>query len=125
MFAASILPLSTSYTICEAFGWESSVNKKFSEAPQFYGIYCFIVLLSGLFILMPNLPLIPIMFISQVLNGLVLPVVLIFMIRLVNDRKIMKDHTNGIILNTFSWLAVLTLIVLSGVMLFLLITGVS
>ena len=125
MFAASILPLSTSYTICEAFGWESSVNRKFSEAPQFYGIYCFIVLLSGLLILLPNLPLIPIMFVSQVLNGLVLPVVLIFMIRLINDPKIMKDHTNGFFLNIISWLAILALVGLSAVMLFILLVGIN
>jgi Mn2+/Fe2+ NRAMP family transporter len=123
MFAASILPLSTSYTVCEAFGWESSVNKKFSEAPQFYGIYCFVILLSGLFILMPGLPLVPIMFISQVLNGLVLPVVLVFMIRLINDPTLMKEHTNGLFLNVVSWVAILVLFSLSAAMLFFLIMG--
>lgn len=75
MFAAAILPLSTAYTVCEAFGWESSLDKKFSEAPQFYGLYCFIIFFSGLIILIPNAPLITIMFFSQVLNGLVLPIV--------------------------------------------------
>ena len=75
MFAAAILPLSTAYTVCEAFGWESSLDKKFSEAPQFYGLYCFIIFFSGLIILIPSAPLITIMFFSQVLNGLVLPIV--------------------------------------------------
>ena len=82
------------------------------------------MLLSGLCILMPNLPLIPIMFISQVLNGLVLPVVLIFMIRLVNDRKIMKGHTNGLFLNMVNWFAILLLAGLSAVMFFIFIVGI-
>ncbi|MFC1836990.1 NRAMP family divalent metal transporter [Thermodesulfobacteriota bacterium] len=113
MFAASILPLSTAYTVCEAFGWESSLDKNFSQAPQFYGFYCFIVLISGLLILIPSLPLVPIMFISQVLNGVALPVVLVFMVLLINDPGVMKEHANGPILNTASWLAVFVLIGLS------------
>ncbi|MBM3298909.1 MAG: Nramp family divalent metal transporter [Deltaproteobacteria bacterium] len=122
MFAASILPLSTAYTVCEAFGWESSLDKKFSEAPQFYGLYCFTIFLAGLLILPPGLPLVSIMFVSQVLNGLVLPVVLIFMILLVNDRAVMRDHTNGPVLNLVSWAAVVALIALDGVMLWSTIT---
>ncbi len=125
MFAASILPLSTSYTVCESFGWESSLDKKFSEAPQFYGIYCSIVILSGLFILAPNLPLVPIMFVSQVLNGLVLPVVLVIMMRLVNDPRIMKEHTNGFLLNLISWLSIFVLMGLSFIMIFFAIAGWS
>ncbi len=123
MFAASILPLSTSYTICESFGWESSLDKKFSEAPQFYGIYCSVVILSGLFILVPNLPLVPIMFVSQVLNGLVLPVVLVIMMRLINDPAIMKEHTNGLFLNVICWLSILVLIGLSLATLAFMIVG--
>ena len=117
MFAASILPLSTAYTVSEAFGWESSLDKKFSEAPQFYGLYCFILFISGLFILAPNLPLVPIMFISQVLNGVALPVVLVFVFIMINDKTVMKDYTNGLTLNIFSWLAVAVLIALSASML--------
>lgn len=124
MFAASILPLSTAYTVCEAFGWESSLDKKFSEAPQFYGFYCFIILISGTFILAPNLPLVPIMFISQVLNGVALPVVLIFMIRLVNDPTVMKGHTNGFLLNGVSWLALVLLAFLSVAMVLFMIRGI-
>jgi Mn2+/Fe2+ NRAMP family transporter len=124
MFAASILPLSTAYTVCEAFGWESSLDKKFSEAPQFYGFYCFIVLISGIFILAPNLPLVPIMFISQVLNGVALPVVLLFMIRLINDPTIMKGHTNGFFLNGISWLALAVLALLSVAMVLFMLQGI-
>lgn len=103
MFSAAILPISTSYTVCEAFGWESSLDKKFSEAPQFYGLYCFIILFSGLLILAPNLPLVSIMYVSQVINGLVLPIVLIFMVILISDRSIMLQHANGVIMNIVSW----------------------
>ncbi len=125
MFAASILPLSTSYTVCEAFGWESSLDKKFSEAPQFYALYCFIVLLAGLFILIPSLPLVPIMFISQVLNGVTLPVVLVFMFLLINDPTVMKEHTNGLFLNLISWFALAVLVVLSVAMLVFMFSGLS
>lgn len=110
MFAAAILPISTAYTVCEAFGWESSLDRKFSEAPQFYGLYCFIIFFGGLVILAPGLPLISIMYVSQVINGLVLPVVLVFMLWLVNDRTIMREHTNGIVLNVISWATVAVLV---------------
>lgn len=116
MFAAAILPLSTAYTVCEAFGWESSLDKKFSEAPQFYGLYCFTIFFSGLLILIPNLPLISIMFVSQVINGLVLPIVLIFMILLINDPSVMRGRTNGPVSNAISWASVVVLIGLSAAM---------
>lgn len=123
VFSASILPLSTAYTVCEAFGWESSLDQKFSEAPQFYTLYCFMVLFSGLVILAPNLPLVTIMFISQVLNGVVLPAVLIFMIFLTNDPKVMKEHTNGWFLNMVSWASFVILVVLSSAMIVFTLTG--
>ncbi len=118
MFAAAILPLSTAYTVCEAFGWESSLDKKFSEAPQFYSLYCFIIFFSGLIILAPNAPLVTIMFVSQVINGLVLPVILFFMLLLVNDPKVMRVHRNGPVLNVVSWATVLFLVALSAVTVF-------
>jgi len=113
MFAAAILPLSTSYTVCEAFGWESSLDKKFSEAPQFYGLYCFIIFFSGSIILIPNAPLVTIMFVSQVINGLVLPAVLFFMLLLINDARVMREHKNGPVLNVICWVTVLVLAALS------------
>jgi NRAMP (natural resistance-associated macrophage protein)-like metal ion transporter len=116
LFAASILPLSTAYTICEAFGWESSLNRKFAEAPQFYGLYSIMIILGAGVILFPDVPLIPIMFYSQVLNGSLLPFILIFMLLLINDRKIMGDYTNGWTLNLVSLLTILLLILLSGAM---------
>ena len=116
LFAASILPLSTAYTICEAFGWEASVNRKFGEAPQFYGLYSLMIFLGMAVILFPDVPLISIMFYSQVINGIVLPFVLIFMLILVNDRRIMKNYTNSRIMNLFSLVTILALIFLSAAM---------
>jgi len=116
LFAASILPLSTAYTICEAFGWESSVNRKFAEAPQFYGLYSVMIILGAAVILFPDLPLIPIMFYSQVINGLLLPVILIFMLILVNDRKILGKYTNGWALNLISFSIIAVIMILSGTM---------
>ena len=118
LFAASILPISTAYTICEAFGWESSLNRKFLEAPQFYGLYSLMIFLSAGIILLPDMPLIGIMFYSQVINGAILPVILIFMLLLVNDRRIMGKYVNGRLMNCISWLTVAVLSVLSLALIF-------
>ncbi len=116
LFAASILPLSTAYTICEAFGWESSLNHRFTGAPQFYGLYSLMIFLGAGIILMPDIPLISIMFYSQVLNGILLPFVLIFMLLLINDRQIMGEYTNGPVMNIITWSTAIALIFLSGAM---------
>ena len=113
LFAASILPLSTAYTICEAFGWESSLNTKFVEAPQFYGLYSLMIFLGAGFILLPNVPLIAIMYYSQVINGILLPFILIFMLLLINDKRIMGDFVNSRLMNIVSWATVVILNVLS------------
>ncbi|MCK9197588.1 MAG: Nramp family divalent metal transporter [Syntrophales bacterium] len=116
LFAASILPLSTAYTICEAFGWESSVNHKFTEAPQFYWLYSLMIFLGAAIILFPNMPLVAIMYYSQVINGMLLPFILIFMLLLINDRRIMGDYVNGKLMNIVTWLTVGVLILLSVAM---------
>ena len=113
LFAASILPLSTAYTICEAFGWESSLNTKFVEAPQFYGLYSLMIFLGAGIILLPNVPLIAIMYYSQVINGILLPFILIFMLLLINDKRIMGDYVNSRLMNIVSWATVIILIGLS------------
>jgi len=110
LFAASILPLSTAYLICEGLGWEVGIDKKFVEAPQFYGFYSIIIFLGAGIILFPNFPLIPIMYFSQVLNGMVLPFVLIFMLLLINDKKLMMNHTNGPIFNVIAWVTSIAMI---------------
>jgi NRAMP (natural resistance-associated macrophage protein)-like metal ion transporter len=118
LFAASILPLSTTYLICEGLGWEVGIDKKFVEAPQFYGFYSLIIFLGAGIVLYPNFPLIPIMYFSQVINGMVLPFILIFMLLLINDKKLMGEHTNGPLFNAITWI---TTIVMIGFTLLLLI----
>ena len=113
LFAASILPLYTAYVVCEGMGWEEGVNKKFSEAPQFYGLYSLLIFLGAGVVLWPRIPLIPIMFISQVINGIVLPVILIFVLILINNKKIMGNYTNKKTFNVLAWLVVVLLIILS------------
>ncbi len=115
LFAASILPLSTTYLICEGLGWETGIDKKFTEAPQFYGFYSLLIFLGAGVILYPDLPLIRIMYLSQVINGMVLPFVLIFMLLLINDKKLMMEHTNGLIFNTIAWVTSIMLIVFTFV----------
>jgi NRAMP (natural resistance-associated macrophage protein)-like metal ion transporter len=118
LFAASILPLSTAYTVCEAFGWESSVDCKFEEAPQFYTLYSLMIVLGAGVVMIPGAPLIPIMYFSQVLNGLVLPIILFLMIRLINDRSVMNDMVNGTLTNVLTWCSALILSFLSIVTVF-------
>ncbi len=96
VFAASILPLSTSYTICEGLGWESGVDKNFDEARQFYVLYTALIVIGAGVDALPGISLLGIMYVSQVVNGLLLPIVLIFMLVLVNDKSIMGDHTNSL-----------------------------
>jgi NRAMP (natural resistance-associated macrophage protein)-like metal ion transporter len=113
LFAASILPLSTAYTVCEAFGWESSVDCKFEEAPQFYILYSLMIVLGAGLVMIPNVPLIPIMYFSQVLNGVVLPIILFFMIRLINDPSVMGEHVNGRFANILTWVTAAVFSILS------------
>jgi len=117
LFAASILPLSTAYSICEGMGWEAGVNKDFREAPQFMGLYTGLIVLGAALILIPGAPLIWIMLVSQVINGILLPFVLIFILLLVNNGELMGSHVNGRLYNGFSWLTVLILIVLTLILL--------
>jgi NRAMP (natural resistance-associated macrophage protein)-like metal ion transporter len=99
VFAASILPLSTSYTICEGLGWESGINKSFDEARQFYILYTALIVVGAGMILFPGISLLGIMYVSQVVNGLLLPVVILFMLRLINDKQIMGAYTNSFLYN--------------------------
>lgn len=116
LFGACILPLSTAYYICEGMGWESGVNKDFEQAPQFFWLFTIIIAISAGLILIPNAPLMTIMFISQVVNGAVLPFVLIFMIKLINDKNLMGNYVNGPVFNIIAWLTVVTMIMLTVIM---------
>jgi NRAMP (natural resistance-associated macrophage protein)-like metal ion transporter len=110
LFAASILPLSTAFVVCEGMGWEVGVNKKFSEAPQFYGLYTLLIIFGAVIVLLPGIPLFPIMYISQVINGIVLPLILVFMLILINDKKMMGTRVNGLAYNVISWITVIILV---------------
>lgn len=113
LFSASILPLSTAYTVCEAFGWEASLNHRFSEAPQFYVLYSLMIIAGALTVMWPGMPLIAIMYLSQVLNGLVLPVIMVFMVILINDPRVMGPHTPGLASNLICWATVILLVLIS------------
>src|SRR6266540_4077797 len=116
LFAACILPLSTSYYICEGLGWESGIDKDFRQAPQFFWLFTIIIFLSAAIILLPNAPLIKIMFLSQVVNGAVLPFVLIFILILINDKQLMGSYTNSSSFNVIAWITVIIMIALTILM---------
>jgi len=103
LFAASILPLSTAYTVCEGLGLESGVERKFSEAPAFYWLYTALIVAGGAVVLIPGLPLIKIAVFSQVVNGAVLPFVLIFMLLLINKKELMGEFVNKRTFNIIAW----------------------
>ena len=103
LFAASILPLSTAYTVCEGLGLESGVGRKFSEAPAFYWLYTALIVAGGAVILIPGLPLVKIAVFSQVVNGAVLPFVLIFMLLLINKKELMGEYVNKPTFNIIAW----------------------
>ena len=103
LFAASILPLSTAYTVCEGLGFESGVGQKFGEAPFFYWLYTGLIVAGGAVVLIPGLPLVKIAVLSQVVNGVVLPFVLIFMLLLINKKELMGEYVNSRLFNWVAW----------------------
>jgi Mn2+/Fe2+ NRAMP family transporter len=117
VLAATIMPITTAFVICEAFGWESGVGKPFRDAPTFFGIYTFVLAFGALFVLIPGLDPIPVIIGSQNLQGLLLPVVLVFMVLLVNDKRLMGRYRNGRLLNVLAWGAVGLIVLLDGVLL--------
>jgi len=116
LFGAFILPLATSFFICEAFGWESGVNKTFRQAKQFYIIIASLIILSALIILIPNIPLVWLMIVAQVVNGVILPFTLIAMLFLTNNEKLMGKYVNGSVYNVVIWLTVAVMIILTVLM---------
>ena len=122
VFSAAILPLATAFYVCEAFGWEAGINKKFSEAPQFYSLFTIIILISVGIILLPNAPLIAITIWTQVLNAILLPIVVICMMIIINKTEIMGEYTNKRYQNAIGWTTSIVLIILSTI---LLVSGVG
>jgi NRAMP (natural resistance-associated macrophage protein)-like metal ion transporter len=113
LFAASILPLSTAYTVCEGLGVESGLDKSFGEARFFYWLYSLLLFAGAAVVLIPNFPLVQFSILSQVLNGILLPVVLIFMLRLINKHDLMGKYTNNHWLNAIAWITAVIVIGLS------------
>jgi Mn2+/Fe2+ NRAMP family transporter len=115
--AAFVLPLATAYGLSEAFGWESGVNKSFKEAPQFLGFYSAFIVIGAGVIMLPGAALIKIMFLSQTVNGILLPIVLVIMLRLINNREIMGEYVNSRRMNIITWITVAILILLTVLLL--------
>lgn len=113
ILGAIIVPLATAYYICEAMGWEAGINKTFKQAPQFMWIYTALIVISSLLVLIPDAPLVLLMVLSSVLNGILLPFVLVFALALINNKKIMGDFINSKGHNYISWATVVTLIILT------------
>ncbi|HEY3335751.1 MAG TPA: Nramp family divalent metal transporter [Candidatus Limnocylindrales bacterium] len=125
VLAATIMPISTAFVICEAFGWESGVGKRFSDAPVFFGIYTFVLALGAIVVLLvPEGSLVGIIVGSQNLQGLLLPIVLVFLVLLVNDRRLMGTHVNGRRGNVLAWGAVALVVALNAILLGVTVLGV-
>jgi len=116
LFAASILPISTAYAVCEGLGLESGLDKRFEEAPAFYWLYSALIVFGAAVVLVPRLPLFHVMVVSQLVNGILLPFVLIFVLLLINDRELMGSYTNSRWYNVVSWFTVGIMIALTVAM---------
>ena len=115
-----VLPLATAYSITEALGFEKGVSRSFREAPIFLGVFTFLVAVGAAIAVLPNLPLIRVLLVTQVINGLLLPIILFAVLRLVNNRELMGTHVNGPLYNIGAWLT--AVIVTSLSLLFIVVT---
>jgi NRAMP (natural resistance-associated macrophage protein)-like metal ion transporter len=120
-----VVPLTSAYSTCEAFGWETGVDWNWREAPAFYGLLAFFIGFAALFVMIPGLPLIQVMFAAQVLNALLLPFILVFVMLLASDKKVMGPLVSGRLLTTIGWLATAVLIGLSLILIFSSVSGSS
>lgn len=107
LLGAVVMPLSTSYAICEAFGWESGISKNFREAPVFMSLFTLLLVIGALVVLIPGLSLIPLIIAAQIANGVLLPIILVFVVRLASDRTVMGDVVNGRIGTLLGWIVAL------------------
>lgn len=117
-FAASVLPLSTAYTVCEGLGFESGIDRSFAQAPVFYWLYTLLIAGGGAVVLIPDFPLVQFSIFSQALNGILLPIVIVFMLLLINRKDLMGKHTNSHWFNAAAWLTAIIVTVLSGILMF-------
>ena len=125
MLAAAVLPLTAAYAICEAFGWEAGVSRTWSEAPAFNAIFTFVIFFGAAVIMIPNVNLVAIMIFSQVINGVLLPFLLIFMMVLINDKRIMGEYTNGPVFNTLAWITIAVVLALTVLLLGMTVVGMA
>jgi NRAMP (natural resistance-associated macrophage protein)-like metal ion transporter len=123
LFAASILPISTAYTVCEGLGFESGLDKKFGEAPFFYWLYTILIVVGGAVVLIPGIPRTQVILASQVLNGAVLPIVLVAMLLLINKQDLMGKYVNTRFFNAVAWATTVIVIALTGAYLWTLRAG--
>ena len=114
IFSVAIIPLSTAYAVCEAFGWEAGLNRTVRDAPAFFGIFAVMLGAAGLVVLIPELPLVRVMLLSQILNGILLPFVLIFLILLTNDTRLMGAYRNSWVFNAIASVTVIVMVVLTA-----------
>jgi Mn2+/Fe2+ NRAMP family transporter len=114
LLAAAILPLATAYNICEGLGFESGVERRFSEAPIFYWLYTLLIVGGAGFVLIPGLPLLKVILFSQVANGILLPFVLFYMLMLINRKRIMQEYTNKLWQNIVAWATAVIMVVLTA-----------
>lgn len=112
LFSAIILPLSTAYYVCESLGFETGISKDFREAPVFHGLYAGMIFICAAIILIPNIPLMQILLFSQVINGILLPFVLILMLLIINDKRIMGDYVNSRWYNIIAWIITIVITIL-------------
>ncbi len=117
LLAACVLPLTAAYAVTEAFGWERGIDRTWAEAPAFNGIYTFVIFFGAAFVLIPGAPLITIMILSQAVNGVLLPFLLVYMIRIINDRRIMGRYVNSKATNLLAWTTVYVVVALTVVLL--------
>jgi Mn2+/Fe2+ NRAMP family transporter len=123
VFASAILPLATAYAICETFGWEIGIEKDFGEAKMFYSIFTAMIIIGCSLVLIPGMPLLYVMRVSQVANGVVLPIFLFYLITIASDRKIMGKFTYNGFEKTFGWISTAILTVLSLILVYKTIFG--
>jgi Mn2+/Fe2+ NRAMP family transporter len=116
LMSAAILPLATTYNICEGLGFESGINRRFKDASVFYGLYTALIVFGGSFVLIPHLPLLQVILVSQVANGILLPFVLTFMLLLVNRRSLMGDYKNSTWANVVAGGTSVVMVALTGVL---------
>ncbi len=117
LLAASILPLTSAYAVCEAFGWERGLQQSWDDAPIFYGLYTGIIIVGALLALIPGVPLFTLLLLAYDVNGLLLPIILILMLRLANNKRLMGQHANGRVANIFAYGTAIVLIVLTALLL--------